>query len=299
VLGTAQLGMDYGIANRSGRPAKEQAREIVSLAFDSGVVEFDTAQDYGDAESVLGGLLSELTIAPQARVITKPDPKLDLSFDSGKEAACERALVTSVEKSVERLGVPALHGLLLHREALLEHWDRGLGETLAGLVSSGLVERVGVSVYTPGAALMALECSGLTLLQLPGNIFDRRFEAAGVFDLAAERGVAVHVRSVFLQGLALMEPEALPAHMAHARPFVARAKELATSIGVSRPALAMAYVREAQPGANVLFGAETPEQVRQNVAAWNAAMPDDLVHMVREAFENVPEPVLNPTMWKQ
>ena len=42
VLGTAQLGMDYGIANANGRPVYNTARSIVQEAWESGICEFHT-----------------------------------------------------------------------------------------------------------------------------------------------------------------------------------------------------------------------------------------------------------------
>ena len=54
VLGTVQLGMPYGIANRLGKPSQEVATSIVRTAWSKGIREFDTAQGYGDSETVLG-----------------------------------------------------------------------------------------------------------------------------------------------------------------------------------------------------------------------------------------------------
>ena len=291
VLGTAQLGMDYGIANRSGRPDEARALDLVRAAWRGGVRAFDTARDYGDAETVLGRCLTAMGVSAQARVVTKPDPGLDISLPG--------ALEQSVRQSLDRLGVPRLHGLLLHRETLLDHWDAGLGESMRGLVRAGLVERIGVSVYAPAAALRALKADGLDLLQLPSGLLDRRFETAGVFEAAARRGVEVQVRSVFLQGLVFLDPDTLPPGMEHAREAVAGVARLAEETGLPRMALALAYVREALDPALVVFGAETPEQVRRNLEAWSVDAPAGLVERVRAAFPDVAETILNPVLWKQ
>ena len=58
VLGTAQLGMAYGISNLVGKPSFDTARDIVAEAYDCGIREFDTAQVYGNSEQVLGMLLA-------------------------------------------------------------------------------------------------------------------------------------------------------------------------------------------------------------------------------------------------
>ncbi|MBU1611981.1 MAG: aldo/keto reductase, partial [Proteobacteria bacterium] len=258
--------------------------------FQGGVREFDTAQDYGDAESVLGAVFTELGIEGEVRVITKPDPGLDHTDPE--------ALRSCVQASLDRLNIPRLHGLLLHREASLEDWERGLGDGLAALVIEGLVERVGVSVYSPAAALKALNTENIRLLQLPGNLLDRRFERAGVFALAAERGVTIHVRSVFLQGILLMKPGEVPSSMPEAAKVVTRVAALAAEFGLDLPTIALAFVRQGLPATRVLFGAETVEQVRSNLKSWQTQVSADLSQRIRDCFADISENVLNPTLWK-
>jgi spore coat polysaccharide biosynthesis protein SpsF len=53
-LGTAQLGLEYGVANRTGKPNRETAAGMVRDAIAHGVTTLDTARAYGDAEEVLG-----------------------------------------------------------------------------------------------------------------------------------------------------------------------------------------------------------------------------------------------------
>ena len=55
VLGTAQLGMKYGICNSHGQPDEQECLSIVETAWNSGIRFFDTAQAYQESEKVLGG----------------------------------------------------------------------------------------------------------------------------------------------------------------------------------------------------------------------------------------------------
>jgi len=66
VLGTAQFGMDYGIANIQGQPSEKSACEIVKTAWDNGINCFDSAQIYY-GESVLGKALKHREIVSQAQ----------------------------------------------------------------------------------------------------------------------------------------------------------------------------------------------------------------------------------------
>jgi len=289
VLGTVQLGMAYGVANTTGRPDEENARAIVAAALAGGVRDFDTAPGYGEAESVLGRALAASGMSAEARVFSK----------IGGEVSGAAAIERSVRDSLSRLGISRLAGILLHREDMLDQWNAGLGEALAGLSAGGLVEGVGVSVYTPARALQALGMEGISLVQLPANIFDNRFERAGVFDLARKRGVLVHVRSVFLQGLFFLSPATAEARVPGSGELVARLHALADRHGADIHRFALGYVRETFPDVGVLFGAETVAQVRENLESWNAPLSARAVADAREAFQDIPERIVNPTMWEQ
>ena len=112
VLGTAQLGMPYGIANRSGQPDASQGRAIIEAAWEVGIRTFDTARAYGESEMVLGRTLAEMKVSQQARIVTKITVPLDPSD--------RRALRKVVAESLDCLGVPGVYGLLWHSEQVLD-----------------------------------------------------------------------------------------------------------------------------------------------------------------------------------
>src|SRR5256885_16646629 len=81
VLGTAQLGINYGLVNRGGKPTKPTAVEILWCAVAHGVTTLDTARAYGEAECLIGEALTGNSRS-RTHVITK----LDLS-ELGENAA--------------------------------------------------------------------------------------------------------------------------------------------------------------------------------------------------------------------
>ncbi|MBT5306663.1 MAG: aldo/keto reductase, partial [Candidatus Scalindua sp.] len=197
VLGTAQLGFNYGIANagKTEQPTQTTANAIVQEAWENGIREFDTAQGYGKSEQALGEALSKLGVSAEALVISKFDPALD-HLD-------RNVLSNAVGESLSRLGVPSLYGMMLHKEKMLSAWDNGLSKIFHTFVVSGKIKHIGISVYSPEKAIQALNTDGIDMVQLPTNILDRRFETAGVFQLAEEKKKKIYIRSVFLQGLIL------------------------------------------------------------------------------------------------
>lgn len=289
VLGTAQLGMQYGIANRTGQPNLNAAVGIVKVAWQNGIREFDTAQGYGNSEEVLGAAIKSLDVQNQVRIITK----IDLArYHNDAESVFQ-----GVRESIKRLGINKIYGLMLHREDALDQIDSGLTETLNEIVGNGLVEQVGISVYSPERALQALASGVFSMIQIPANILDRRFEKARVFERARLKNKTIYARSVYLQGLLLMEPEDLSTEMEFASPLLQEIKGLVAATGYSRKELAMAFVVSAYPQAKLVIGAETLEQVLQNVQLMKSKLQEKQVDLIREKFIEVEERILNPAQW--
>ena len=200
-LGTVQFGLSYGIANRFGQVSRKEAAAILVHALAAGLDTLDTAIAYGDSELQLG----EIGVQ-QWQVISKLPALPDACTDV---AGWVR---DSVRGSLQRLRVPRLHGMLVHRtqDLLGSHGD-ALRRGLAAVKDAGMVEAVGVSVYAP-EELEALEpCMRLELVQLPLSIVDRRFVSSGWLTRLQRAGTRVHARSVFLQGLLLMDAATRPA----------------------------------------------------------------------------------------
>ena len=149
VLGTVQLGLQYGIANKTGLPDEVMAIAIVHQAWENGIREFDTAQGYGMSETVLGQCLSELNIAQEAKIISKFDPAIN-HLDADE-------MSKTLDQSLSRLRVDSLFGMMLHKEDILSLWDQGLQRILEGFISSGMIQHVGVSVYSPEQAVRGLK----------------------------------------------------------------------------------------------------------------------------------------------
>ena len=289
VLGTAQLGMPYGIANRTGQPDFETAVSIIKIAWEGGIREFDTAQAYGESEAVLGRALSSLGISKDARIITKLDPNL--------KPHQEQDIRRAIARSLERLQIPSLYGLMLHREEWLDNLNQGLEKTLRALVVDGAVQHLGVSLYAPARAVQALESDIFGMIQVPANILDRRFADAGVFDLADEKGKQVYIRSVFLQGLLLMKPEGLPFHMAFAKDTISKVDSLCERYGYTRPQMALFYIEGKYPHAKIIIGAETPIQLEQNIDIWKDNFTSIFEIKEFDSLSIVDERIINPSLW--
>jgi aryl-alcohol dehydrogenase-like predicted oxidoreductase len=200
VLGTAQFGYAYGIANQSGQVSRDEAAAILDHAWKMGVHTLDTAIAYGESEQRLG----EIGIA-RWRVISK----LPAIPDSCADVA--GSVQEWVMGSLKRLRIPKLWGLLLHQpHQLLGPQGDALFEALLAIKDQGIVEKIGVSIYDPGELDALCSRYRLDLVQAPFNVLDRRLATSGWLHRLRQAGIEVHTRSTFLQGLLLMEASKRP-----------------------------------------------------------------------------------------
>jgi spore coat polysaccharide biosynthesis protein SpsF len=264
VVGGAQLGFDYGLANRAGKPSPDVVGAMLAVAAAAGATTIDTAAAYGDSESVLGAVLTgDADLSGRFWIITKLAPDVE---DAGDPLAVAGLVREAVDASRRRLRQDRIPLLLLHRSTARRAFGGALWEALRQLVEEDVIGGLGVSVYAPEEALDALSDPQVAVIQVPMSALDRRMVEAGVLDRCRERGVAVFARSVFLQG-ALAVPNLPPgAYAERLRPYVDRFHLEAARFGRSGASLALAYVRSIPSVAGFVIGAETVEQVRDNVA---------------------------------
>lgn len=290
VLGTVQLGLDYGIANSQGKPSFGQVEKIIQNSLDCGINFFDTAQAYGSSEEVLGKALEELKPEKDVFFITKLSPELD-----PKDKAC---IEKAIEDSAAKLKAKPIWCMMLHRANWLKDWEDGLGEALRKARERGVVKYIGSSVYTPEEAEKSLNNPDIDVIQLSCNFWDRKMEKAGIFRKAAELDKLCFIRSIFLQGLLLMKPEEVREKLPEAFEASKIWNQAANEQGISLIELAASY--PAKLDCPLVVGAEKPEQILENADMYNRISHNkdyDNVYSELEPF--LSDKILNPTNWNR
>jgi spore coat polysaccharide biosynthesis protein SpsF (cytidylyltransferase family)/aryl-alcohol dehydrogenase-like predicted oxidoreductase len=298
-LGTAQIGMAYGIANVEGMPTEQSAERIIKRAIDFGITSVDCARAYGHAERRLGNVLRQ-GFAGQISVITKLSP-LDSSSATDPENALRAAVDASVFRSCFELAQPRLHTLLLHRwEHRTSHrgiiWNR-----LLELRSEGVIDKLGASVCTPEAAIEAISDPEIEHIQLPFNLLDWRWRRSAFWGRAEKRpGVIIHIRSALLQGLLVAPPEKWPKIPGVDATFIGRQlDDLCGRLGrESRLDLSLAYVRGHERVTSVVLGIDTVSQLSESVQLFQRpALSVAECDVVDDCVGQVKAALLDPSQW--
>ena len=279
VLGSANLGMKYGIANDS-KPTRNLSREIMAEAIRNGVIKFDTAPDYGDAEDILGESLRDL---PSAQVITKISLTQQDNFE---------AIVQSMRISLEKTKQKKLYGLLFHDPEIAK--SQHFQSLVCRLLDTGMVEKLGISGYSEVDILRAKEkCDELSLFQVPENILDRRLSGSDGLQEIARAGGEIHVRSIFLQGMLLMDPSKIRETLRPWEQAISDLNKFASSLGVSVIDLCISYVKSLKWSSGTLIAASSTSNLLAVIQS-NCSVKCDFSYLPQ-----LPERLIDPRRWNE
>jgi aryl-alcohol dehydrogenase-like predicted oxidoreductase len=282
-LGTAQFGLAYGIARPQPQIAYAESKAIVGYAAGQGMTVLDTAMGYGESEARLG----EIGVRAW-RVISKLPEVPD-----GENVATW--ITNAVRLSLEKLKIDSLYGLLLHRPAQLLG-DKGpeIHAALQRLKADGLVEKTGVSIYQPSELEGVFSVGEVDLVQSPLSVLDRRLITSGWLDRLADRGVEVHARSVFLQGLLLMSADQRPAKFDRWSDLWTRYHEWIRATGLSPLQACLAYVSAIPQIQQVVVGVNGLNHIKEILEAQTSLAPSWSPDLTTDDEE-----LLNPLAWLQ
>ena len=281
-VGTASFGQAYGVAN-THQLNFEEVEQIVATCVTSGLRSFDTAPDYGSAESLLGACREE-----NLKIYSKVPKDCDLAAFSKLEH--------SVFSSLESLDRSRLSGLSAHSVESFLKGGAKAADNFERLKESNLIDSWGVSVYTPDDLKAVLEVGSPDFIQAPASIVDRRFLTPEVSALLAKAKTDLHVRSAFLQGALLMQPTALPPHLRELSPFLEKLSEFAREKSVPVISILLLFLANRAEIDKIVVGVNSLDHLTSIINAFQDAETMD--------FQDAPfddsfsHQVVDPRTWK-
>jgi hypothetical protein len=194
VIGTAQLGMKYGLFNNKKINHKE-FKKIEKLVLKSKIHFIDTAISYGNSENIIGN--SKLK---NLNIITK------IKLPKKKNIDIKDWILKEIFKSLNKLKIKYIYGVLIHDyKDLLGKHGRIYLRSLQELKRKKIIKKIGISVYNPQEIKKIWKFWKPDLVQVPLNPLDNRILDSGWFDILKKFRVRIFVRSIFLQGLLINE----------------------------------------------------------------------------------------------
>ena len=289
-LGTAQLGMRYGINNESGKPDLEESKSIIDLAIKNRIDAFDTAPVYGNSEEVLGKCLEKHD--KDKLVLISKLPAVNWSKD--QDEILENVRET-VKKTLNDLDIRRLPVYLFHKYDDIEKNGFLIMNELKSLRAKGLICKIGVSIYTPYEAERSLNIDDIEAIQVPFNLIDKRLLKNGFLKRAKKKGLLIFARSVFLQGLFFKKD--IPDNLKAFVPYQKEINRICGDIDLSIEELALAYALSIGDIDSVVIGAETAGQLKINIeTAKKIKLSGETLKKI-EKLGSAPEIIINPSLW--
>lgn len=280
ILGTAQMGLKYGINNPAGQIALTETEKILKYSFENNIKFIDTSNSYGDAEERIGQLAK----------------KNHLNFNIiNKISRCNVDLIDDViESSFAKLETARYYGYLCHQfDFYLESpivWNK-----LQSLKTNGRVEKIGFSLYTPEQLdELFKRKTEFDLIQVPFNIFDQRFYP--YFQECQNRGIEVHIRSIFLQGLFFKNVETLPAHFLPVFEKLSELHKYAALKNISMSSLMILFATQICRNEKIVMGVDNLDNMISNLNAGKCTHDIDYDYL--KTFNESNLDIIMPVKWR-
>jgi len=279
VLGTVQFGVNYGINNSTGQVPHEEVCKILSIAKKGGIKTLDTSSGYGASEAVLGKSLKET----------------GTSFNIvSKYPRCDKDVRTTFEMTIANLDVDSLYGYLVHHFDFYQERPK-LFDDMIALKNEGKIQKVGFSLYTVDQLQFLLDHDvKFDILQFPYNIFDRQFEP--YMHILVDRGVEIHTRSAFLQGLFFKDTNTLPLILIHLKPYLDSLHQYCEDNNLTVEELAFGYVLANDNVSGALIGVDNHHQLESNIRVAETTLSIKDIEYIK-SVEVKEKDLLNPVNW--
>ena len=217
-LGTVQLGMNYGIANKIGKPNSDESYDILVAALNGGINTVDTSIDYGKSEKIIGEFIKRKK-DNNLNIVTKFNLVNNNSINLNQ---IRKEIYEQVNSSLNTFGIDKIPVYLFHqgKDQDMESYAEPVSLVLSELKKDGLISVGGISLYNPHDVHFILENREFQAVQIPVNIFDQRLIVDGTLVKMKETNKIVFARSVYLQGLFFLNPAGLTGNLISAFPYL-------------------------------------------------------------------------------
>ena len=197
---------------------------------------------------------------------------------------------------MSNLGISKLDSYLVHdikdlkkkNSDILIHW-------LKSLVKRGIVDRIGISIYEK-KDISDLDISDFKIVQLPLSIYDQRLLSDGTIDFLNSRGISIHVRSIFLQGLILSHEKNWPEFISNSfKNHHKRFREYSLSNEKSLLDNALDFIFNVQNIESCLVGVCSEKDLKEISLSWENLQFDNKSNFKKFEWNSIKD--IDPRLW--
>ena len=265
ILGTANFGMPYGLGAQEKNLELLDIVDILETVKSEGFLHIDTASSYENSEAIIGNVISK---SDSWNITTKLKQSECVSAES---------IVQSVEKSLVRTKQKKYWSVLLHHpQALFESHSDEVLRGLTEILDLELTQHVGISAYDELEIVQAKTVAPfLTTFQISENVCNQSLASSSYLLALASENNHIFVRSIFLQGLLLMDPNALPDKVVSAKPSLQELRVFCEKLNLTILELCIGYAKSLAWSSGLIFGVNSKQHVLDISKAFNTVIDID------------------------
>ncbi len=202
ILGSANFSNNYGILNK--KLDKDKISNILKLAKKINIHGIDTSPSYGSSEKILGKINNNFLIYSKV-------PKFRQKL---KKDQIKKKIYKIMNSSLKNLRKSCTKGVLLQdANILLSKNGDIIYKTLKEIKMNGLTKNIGISIYDFNSMKKILKKYKFDFVQVPFNLFNRDLISSKALSFLKKKNIEIHVRSIFLQGILLLNKKKLPSRL--------------------------------------------------------------------------------------
>jgi aryl-alcohol dehydrogenase-like predicted oxidoreductase len=199
--------------------------------------------------------------------------------------------------SLQALNRHTVYGVLVHNtHDAVGPYAAAIFEGLLGCVRDGFVTKIGASIYDQDQLEHVTTQYPINLVQVPANIFDQRLTVDTILWNLRQRGIEIHARSIFLQGLILMEPHATPRYFDPIRQHLVTFQKACEDLQTVPVVMALSFIKQL-PIDVALVGVNSQQHLEEICRFYQETSP--VPENLNFAEFRLDEPAfINPALWR-
>ena len=247
ILGTAQLNNIYGYSNSKVKLNKLKFNKIIKIMRANQINFFDTAPSYNN-DKILSSFLKK-----DDNLISKIDFNNNLSYTPKK-------IEKIVKNNFKNLNIKTLYGLLIHNIDSI--YEKNFKKFYKQLRKQKKIKKFGFSCYKIEEVEYILDNFKFEILQFPFNVFDQRLvKKKNIITKLKQRGIEIHIRSIFLQGILLDNKIHLNSYFSYWKKLFNNYKRFRVLSKITNLESAIYFIKKYNFYDKIIIGVEKPEHL--------------------------------------
>ena len=283
-LGTANFGKKYNFFTNLKIKNKE-IKNIFLFLEKNKIFELDTALKYNNEKQL------RLLRSKKWNITTKIDIK-NYAKDQNNWKKGKNYL-TELKK---KLKIKSLYATLIHISNLNDFKSKNLKKLFKSLLvlkKNKVIKKIGFSIYDPVEAELILKNFKIDIIQLPVNVFDRRFENLGYLKKFKKNKIEIQARSIFLQGFLLKNK--MPKKFKIWKNEFREWQKWVKKKGVTKLQACIAYVKQLKEVDKIIIGFENKKQLEEIVRVYKEIKKNKKTNF---QINNIHLNLIDPRRWR-